>query len=65
MSEYSGLFDFVMWFLSPFADVLTSQEFGYLVTSCTVFLFTLCIGGIISAMFGAFSALAALRGRGK
>ena len=65
MNEYYGLYDFIMYFLSPFADVLSSQSFDYLVNSCTIFIFTLCIGGIISALFGSFSALAAIRGRGK
>lgn len=65
MSEYTGLYDFIMWFLSPFAQIMSSQSFEYLVNSCTIFIFTLCIGGLISAMFGAFSALAAIRGRGK
>lgn len=65
MSEYTGLYDFIMFFLSPFADVLSGQEFAYLVNACTIFIFTLCVGGIISAMFGAMSALAAVRGRGK
>lgn len=65
MSEYTVFYDFIMFFLSPFAQVMSSQSFEYLLNSCAIFVFTLCIGGIISAMFGAFSALAALRGRGK
>lgn len=65
MSEYTAFYDFIMFFLSPFAQVMSSQSFDYLLNSCAIFVFTLCIGGIISAMFGAFSALAALRGRGK
>ena len=65
MQPSTALYDFVYYFLSPFADVLSYESMSYLVTSCTIFLLSLLVGGIISATFGAISALAALRGRGK
>ena len=62
---YSGLFDFVMYFIEPFSGVLDDKAYYMLVSSSAQIIFTLFISAILSAMFGAFGYLIGTKRGGK
>lgn len=62
---YSGLFDFLMYFLKPFGEILSTQQYNIVVASCAQVILILFVSGIISAMFGAFGYLLGTKRGGK
>lgn len=62
---YSGFYDFLTYFLEPFADVLSGQQYQILLCGVAQTLFIIFIAAIVSAMFGAFGYLLGTKRGGK
>lgn len=62
---YSGFYDFLIYFLEPFKNVLSGQQYQILLAGVAQTLFVLFIAAIVSAMFGAFGFLLGTKRGGK
>lgn len=58
---FNSLYDFVMVILEPFAAVLSDIEYERLVSAFALTIMTIFVSGLVSAVWGCFGALAALR----
>lgn len=65
MDEIINVGDILNAFLGDFLDTLPAATQVYIISSCTIFLFTLIFAGGMSAIFGCVSALTGLRKGGK
>lgn len=59
-----SLFDYVMYFLAPFSDVMSENQFGIMCSNVAYLLISVFVGGFISAIFGGLSALLNFNKRG-
>lgn len=60
-SIFMSFYDFVLYFLEPFAESLSDTQYQIMVSRVAETVFFLFVSGLISAVWGCFGALAALR----
>lgn len=61
MEGTSVLYDFIMYFLEPFADHMSDSSFEIMLSTVGSGFLVALMSGAISAVWGACGALAALR----
>ena len=60
-SLFIDFYEFIMYFLEPFAETMSDTQFSIMVSRVAECVFFLFVSGLISAVWGCFGALAALR----
>lgn len=60
-SIFMDFYEFVLYFLEPFADSLSDTQYQIMLSRVAEIVFFLFVSGLISAVWGCFGALAALR----
>lgn len=59
--DNTNFYDFIMYFLLPFEEHMTDTQFSIMVSSVCSGVLMLFISGLVSAVWGCFGALTALR----
>ena len=59
--DNTNFYDFIMYFLLPFEEYMTDTQFNIMVSNVCSGVLMLLISGLVSAVWGCFGALAALR----
>lgn len=59
--DNTNFYDFIMYFLLPFEEYMSDTQFNIMVSSVCSGVLMLFISGLVSAVWGCFGALTALR----
>lgn len=59
--DNTNFYDFIMYFLLPFEEYMSDTQFNIMVSSVCSGVLMLLISGLVSAVWGCFGALSALR----